>query len=99
MVSAALLGDEIGAETDSIKEQLRDTFGFLIRGQVTAHDTFWMPSPAAAIGGFFETQSTPKIRIDNVQHAVSAMVRGLGFVEPGDIAAAARAEKDYLEVE
>lgn len=82
MVSAAVLADASGGDSKAIREQLRATFGFLIKHQVTVHDTFWMPRPEAALGGFFETQTKLRIRIDNVQHAISAMVRGLDLISP-----------------
>ncbi|MCP4602636.1 MAG: hypothetical protein GY847_19330 [Proteobacteria bacterium] len=96
MVSAVKLGEAVGRDAASIREQLKATYGFLIQGQVTAHDTFWMHRPGLAMGGFFETQTKTKIRIDNVQHAISAMVRGLDLL-PGDPdGAPADANRDYL---
>ncbi len=95
MVSAVLLGDAIGRDTGSIREQLKSTFGFLIQGQVTAHDTFWIRQPEFSVGGVFETQTKPKVRIDNVQHAISAMVRGLEFLPPGTPEELKAAERDY----
>ncbi len=96
MVSSVLLGDAIGLDTRRIREQLRVTYGFLIRGQVTANDTFWIRHPRQAMGGVFETQTKPKIRIDNVQHAISAMVRGLDFLPEDSSDALAAAKKDYV---
>lgn len=95
MVSAVRLGQEIGLDTRSIQEQLRATFGFLVRGQVTVHDTFWMRRPKLAVGGFFETQTKPKIRIDNVQHAISAMARGLDVFPKASPEAHLEAANDY----
>ncbi|MDJ0763724.1 MAG: hypothetical protein QNJ97_12145 [Myxococcota bacterium] len=80
MVSAVLLGDAIGKDTRPIRRQLKATFGYLLGGQVTADDTFWIKRHSYAIGGFYETHSKPKVRIDNVQHAISAMVRGMDLI-------------------
>ncbi|MCP4674408.1 MAG: hypothetical protein GY854_02600 [Deltaproteobacteria bacterium] len=96
MVSSVLLGDAIGLDTSRIREQLRVTYGFLIQGQVTADDTFWIRHPEQAMGGVYETQTKPKIRIDNVQHAISAMVRGLDFLPVDSKGAPAAAKKDYV---
>lgn len=95
MVSSVILGDATGRDTASIREQLAATFGFLIQGQITAHDTFWMKSPHFAVGGVLEMQSRPKVRIDNVQHAISAMVRGLQFLPEESPEALRDAEKAY----
>jgi hypothetical protein len=98
MVSALRLAEATGSDTGPIREQLVATYGFLVRNQVTAHDGFWMPRPDIAVGGFFETQTKPRIRIDNVQHAISAMVRGLDLLPRATPAELAAAEKDYLTV-
>lgn len=95
MVSAVRLAEATGRDAGELREQLVATYGFLLRHQVTAHDAFWMPAPAAAMGGFIETQTKPRIRIDNVQHAISAMVRGLDLLPPDPPGALAAAEKDY----
>ncbi|HUT78049.1 MAG TPA: hypothetical protein VM285_10205, partial [Polyangia bacterium] len=75
MVSAAILGRAIGKDVSSIEEQLRQTFHFLARGQVSAHDRFWIRRPRDAVGGFYESQTKTRLRIDTVQHAISAIVR------------------------
>ena len=81
MVSSVVLGESIGQDTAALREQLRCTFGFLIQGQVSIHDSFWLRDPTFAVGGILEMQSRPKVRIDNVQHAISAMVRGLDYIQ------------------
>jgi len=83
MVSAAILGRAIGKDVSSIEEQLRQTLHFLARGQVSAHDRFWIARPREAVGGFFETQTRTRIRVDTVQHVISAIVRGLDLL-PAD---------------
>lgn len=83
MVSAAILGQAVGRDTSSIRDQLKWTFGFLMKGQITASDTFWMRRPELAVGGFFDTQTKLSVRIDNVQHSISAMVRGMDYIPNG----------------
>lgn len=95
MVSAVLLGNEIGRDTTSIRRQLQATFGFLIKGQVTVHDLYWIRHPLFAVGGFFDTQTKPKIRIDTVQHAISAMVRGMHLLPKDNVDSLAEAMRDY----
>jgi hypothetical protein len=82
MMSAAILGRALGEDVSSIEEQLRQTFHFLARGQVCAHDRFWIAKPRDAVGGFYESQMKTRIRIDTVQHAISAVVRGLDLLPP-----------------
>jgi hypothetical protein len=82
MVSAAILGRALGEDVSALEEQLRQTFRFLARGQVSAHDRFWIARPREAVGGFYESQTKTAIRIDTVQHAVSAIVRGLDLLPP-----------------
>ena len=96
MVSALRLAEATGEDGTELREQLVATYGFLVKHQVTAHDGFWMPRPDIAMGGFFETQTKARIRIDNVQHAISAMVRGLDLLPESPPGALAEAEKDYV---
>ncbi len=84
MVSAVRLGREIDRDVAPIEDQLRDTYDYLAKSQISVHDTFWMRSPRKAIGGFFDTQSKTRIRIDTVQHAISAVVRGLDLLPADD---------------
>ncbi len=80
MVSAVILGKAEGLDVDPIVEQLVASYEFLLRAQVSEHDTFWIRRPRLAIGGFYESQTKTRIRIDNVQHAISAIVRGMDLV-------------------
>jgi hypothetical protein len=82
MVSAVALGRATGADVDAMTAQLRWTLAFLEKGQLTAHDAFWLPAPGNAVGGVVETQTSMRIRIDNVQHVISAMIRGRELVFP-----------------
>lgn len=99
MVSAIILGRAEGLDVAGIETQLHDTFGFLLRGQVQAHDTFWMPDGEFAIGGVLSGQSRTNIRIDTVQHTISALVRGLELsgeeISKADLD---RARKAYISV-
>jgi hypothetical protein len=95
MTSAVALGERTGRDVSRIKRTVVSTYGFLSRCQVTAHDAFWLKRPEIALGGFYETQVKPQVRIDNVQHAISAMVRGLGYVPAGSASSAAEAERDF----
>lgn len=95
MVSAWRLGAATGRDTSAIEAQLLSTLDFLARHEITVHDTFWMPRPDLAVGGFVESQTKIKIRIDNVQHAISAMVRARELFPRGDDAASRKARSDF----
>jgi hypothetical protein len=82
MVSAVALGRQSGVDVAPIERQLRSTLGFLEKGQLTRDDAFWLPSPRNALGGILESQTKMRIRIDTVQHAISAMARGRDYVFP-----------------
>jgi hypothetical protein len=98
MVSAVALGRATGADVGPLTAQLRWTLGFLQKGQLTAHDAFWLPAPATAIGGVLDSQTVMRIRIDNVQHAISAMLRGrdLVFPEPATASEERAAVRTYV---
>jgi len=98
MVSAVVLGRATGADVGPIEDQLRWTLAFLEKGQLTAHDAFWLPDPGVAVGGVLESQTAMRIRIDNVQHVISAMLRGRELVYPGRPTASEEkaAARDYV---
>ena len=95
MVSAIYLGDAINIDTTNLRKQIQATYAFLIKSQVNVHDTFWMPAPKAAIGGIYQTQTKTEIRIDTVQHSISAMVRGLDLLPASTAKETIRAKKLY----
>lgn len=82
MASAVVLGRATGADVDAITAQLGWTLAFLEKGQLTTDDAFWLPAPERAIGGMLESQTVMKVRIDTLQHAISAMIRGRDLVFP-----------------
>jgi len=95
MISAVILGRAEGLDVSSIERQVADTCGFLIRCQVTDHDTFWTPAPENSVGAFFTSQSDSRVRIDTVQHAMSALVRALDILGPRSANETATALSDY----
>ncbi len=95
MVSAVLLGESEGLNVKEIRRQVIESYGFLVKSQVQVHDTFWMPRPEFAVGAFFETQSVSRVRIDTVQHAICAMVRGLDFLGETSEEARQKAQLNY----
>jgi hypothetical protein len=65
-----------GLPTDSDKAMLRDLLGFLLRAQWSEASCYACQSPEAIVGGFSQQLASPSIRIDYVQHAMSAIGQG-----------------------
>ena len=95
MAAAVSLGSAAGMDVAEVRDRLTQTYRFLARCQATIHDAFWMRRPATGVGGFFERQATPIVRIDNVQHAISSMVNGLDLFPPDPPGAIEEAMRDY----
>lgn len=75
LVSAVRLGRAEGWDTSGQATALRDALGFLVRAQLGPDDGFWLLAPDRARGGIVEKATRLDVRIDTVQHAISAMVR------------------------
>jgi hypothetical protein len=77
LVSAVLLAKAAGDEPGEVGTALEETIHFLVRAQIEPGDTYAMPDGEGAVGGFPNSLSKTTIRMDNVQHAISALVRAL----------------------
>jgi len=96
MATAVAVGRASGADVARIREALFDTCQFLTRCQPTVHDAFWMRRPEMGVGGLFERQTVPMIRIDNVQHAISAMMAGIELLPEDPPGTRDAATNDFL---
>jgi hypothetical protein len=65
-----------GLNVDEDKAILRDLVGFLLRAQWSEASCYACKKPSAVIGGFSQQLASPGIRIDYVQHAMSAIGQG-----------------------
>lgn len=67
------------------KALLRDLVSFLLRAQWTDAGCYACKDPSQVVGGFSQQLAAPDIRIDYVQHAMSAIGHGgrLLFPQPG----------------
>ncbi len=74
--AATTIKQKRGMNVDADKAILRDLVGFLLRAQWSEAGCYACRSPKAVIGGFSQQLASPGIRIDYVQHAMSAIGHG-----------------------
>jgi len=65
-----------GLNVDADKALLRDLLGFLLRAQWSEASCYACKKPNLVVGGFSQQLASPGIRIDYVQHAMSAIGQG-----------------------
>jgi hypothetical protein len=65
-----------GMNVDADKAVLRDLLGFLLRAQWSEASCYACKRPETIVGGFSQQLASPSIRIDYVQHAMSAIGQG-----------------------
>jgi hypothetical protein len=65
-----------GMNVDADKAVLRDLLGFLLRAQWSEAGCYACKRPETIVGGFSQQLASPSIRIDYVQHAMSAIGQG-----------------------
>ncbi len=80
LVSAVAFSEGTRHEA-ALRLALERNLNSLYAGQVTDDDTLWLPNPGAAMGGIYESTAHPTIRMDTVQHAISALARSLAVEE------------------
>ncbi len=76
MISAYLLGRSHGRPDERIRGQVREALRFLLQQQLQPDSCYLCADPARAAGGFLESPTARHVRIDFVQHAGSALLRG-----------------------
>lgn len=74
--SAYALARDFGTKEGAkrIREAVRRGTGFLLRIQVGPEVAMYCKNPEKSLGGFRESLDRPTIRIDYVQHSISAMI-------------------------
>jgi hypothetical protein len=75
--SAYALAKDFGRDPDAkqIKRAIEKGTGFLLRIQVGPEIAMYCQDPEASLGGFRESLARASIRIDYVQHSISALLR------------------------
>jgi hypothetical protein len=76
MVSAYLLGRHHGRADERIRMQVEAALRFLLQQQLQPDACYLCADPARSAGGFLESPAARRVRIDYVQHAGSALLRG-----------------------
>jgi hypothetical protein len=76
LLSTLALARHHGAPSEALQRQAGLALAALARDQLRADNSYLMRSPARAAGGIRRSLVEPEIRIDFVQHAASALVRG-----------------------
>ncbi|MSP62118.1 MAG: hypothetical protein EXR72_17645 [Myxococcales bacterium] len=84
MLSTLRLAERRGhaAEADALRAQVLGSLRFLLDHQVRDDNAWLMPDPGAARGGFLMSDVKRTIRIDLIQHACSALLRGEALAPP-----------------
>jgi hypothetical protein len=76
MISAYLLGRSHGRADERIRTQVREALRYLLQQQLQPESCYLCADPERAAGGFLESPTARHVRIDFVQHASSALLRG-----------------------
>ena len=74
--AAIAIKQKRGLNVDADKALLRELVGFLLRAQWSEAGCYACKEPGDVIGGFSQQLASPSIRIDYVQHAMSAIGHG-----------------------
>jgi len=78
LLAAWRLARRMGAATDDYRRAALLSACFQLAHQYTAADSYLLPNPARALGGFYASYADHSIRIDYVQHNLSSL---LGLAE------------------
>jgi hypothetical protein len=76
LLSTLALAGHHRAPTAELREQSRAALTALVRDQVRPENSYLVRNPARAAGAFRRSLVEPEVRIDFVQHAASALIRG-----------------------
>jgi hypothetical protein len=80
VVAATRLARKVGADDAVYLEALRLMADFQLRCQVTPENGLYLPRPDLAMGGFRRGLTDWEVRIDYVQHNVSALLGQLALL-------------------
>lgn len=61
-------------ESEAIRESVERGIGFLLRSQVGPETALYCPVPQKSLGAIRESLRSPLVRIDYVQHTISALI-------------------------
>ena len=82
LVGAYRLAEFAGDDLEPLLEAMMLSAGFQMRCQFNQYNSIYLPNPRKAMGGFARSIDNFEIRIDYVQHALSAMIAYEKFFAP-----------------
>ena len=74
LVAASRLARRTGGDEEVLLAALHRMAAFQLRCQLTPHNVLYLPNPERAVGGFRRSLTNWEVRIDYVQHNVSALL-------------------------
>ncbi len=83
ITATALLARRVGRPAPDLDRQAALALDALVREQIRPDNAWMMPEPLLARGGIRRSPVEQEIRMDFVQHAVSALLRGVRLVAAG----------------
>jgi len=76
-LSAYMLSEARGEPQDAIRQQILRAYRYIITHQIRAANSYLFANPEVVQGAIPKSPVEYEVRIDYVQHTMSAMVRGL----------------------
>ena len=73
LLAAWRLARRMGVATERYRTAVELSLRFQLRHQYDAVNSYLLPRPSRARGGFYESYASPTIRIDAVQHNLAAL--------------------------
>jgi len=80
MISAYVLGRRRGHPVEATRRQVVRSLRYLLAQQIRSENSYLMANPARALGGWMQSPLRRFVRIDFVQHAGDALLRGQDLV-------------------
>jgi hypothetical protein len=81
LLAAWRLGRRMGVATERYGEAALLALRFLLAHQYDATNSYLLPNPARARGGFYASYADPTVRIDYVQHCIAALAGAAVLLE------------------
>ena len=81
LLAAWRLGRRMGVATEPYREAVVLSVRFQLRHQFDGVNSYLLPNPARARGGFYASYADPTVRIDSVQHAIAALAGAAALLE------------------
>jgi hypothetical protein len=80
-ISTYVLGKHHGRADHSLRGEILETLGYLLRQQIRPANAYAVAAAANGVGGIASNPVDRTVRIDYVQHVCSALIRGVALAE------------------